>query len=94
MTELKSTFTRDLPRKKKHKEIRVAVCKAIDEMEIGQKFSSLDLYEQVMVNCPELKMLFLETVLRYARMYRRDKFQCVDRSNSLYIRIQEEVQDE
>ena len=28
-----------LPKKKQHKEIRIAVCKAIDSFEIGQKFN-------------------------------------------------------
>lgn len=74
----------DLPKKKKHKEIRIAVCKAIDSFEDGQKITGEMIQEKAAEFFPEVKNKHLETVMRYMRKYRREQVVCVDRNNSIY----------
>ncbi len=73
-----------LPKKQKHKEIRIAVCKAIDSFEVGQKFNGKMIQEKAAEFYPEIKNKYLETIMRYMRMYRRDVCVCIDRANSIY----------
>lgn len=80
-----SPIYRNLPKKEHHKELRIAVSKVLDDMEPGTEFSSVDLYEKVQQLWPG--KYFLDTVMRYARMYRRTKYICIDRANSIYQRV-------
>ena len=82
-----------LPKKKKHKEIRIAVCKAIDSFEDGEKFTGEMIHEKAAEYFPEIKNKYLETVMRYMRKYRREQVVCIDRNNSIYEkRTKEESQ--
>ena len=85
--EKQSTFCEDLPRKKNHKEIRIAVCKAIDSFEDGQKFSGEMIQERAAQFYPECAGKYLETIMRYMRKYRREECVCVDRYNSIYQKM-------
>lgn len=73
-----------LPKKKHHKEIRIAVCKAIDSFEEGKKFTGEMLQEKAAEFYPEVSGKHLETIMRYMRAYRREECVCIDRSNSIY----------
>lgn len=54
-------------------------------MEVGTEFSSVKLYEMVQAVFPG--QYYLETIMRYARMYRRNLYICIDRANSIYKRV-------
>lgn len=81
----------NLPKKKCHKEIRIAVCKAIDSFEIGQKFNGKMIQEKAAEFYPEIKNKYLETIMRYMRKYRREECVCIDRSNSIYQKMAKEA---
>lgn len=94
MQGVTSPFCRDLPRKKIHKEIRRAVDKVLDSMEIGTKFSGSDLPEL----CAKIEPLCAntegETIRRYMRYYRergRGRIVCIDRLNSIYMKMAKEA---
>lgn len=74
----------ELPKKKNHKEIRIAVCKAIDSFEVGTKITGEMIQEKAAEYFPEVSSKHLETVMRYMRKYRREECVCVDRYNSIY----------
>ena len=77
-------FCNELPKKKNHKEIRIAICKAIDSFEVGEKITGEMIQNKASEYFPEIKNKHLETVMRYMRKYRRDNCICVDRYNSIY----------
>jgi hypothetical protein len=74
----------ELPKKKKHKEIRIAVCKAIDSFEVGQKMTGEMIQEKAAEFFPEISNKHLETIMRYMRAYRRDQCVCIDHYNGIY----------
>lgn len=90
MQGVTSPFCKDLPKKIHHKEIRKAVDKVLDSMEIGTKFSGSDLPEL----CAKIEPLCAntegETIRRYMRYYRergRGRIVCIDRLNSIYMKM-------
>lgn len=83
-TEKTAPFTDTLPRKKNHKEIRIAVCKAIDSFEDGKKITAEMIQDKAAEFFPEIRQKHLETVMRYMRAYRRNECVCIDRRNSIY----------
>lgn len=87
----KSPIFEGLPKKKCHKEIRLAVCKAIDSFEVGQKFNGKMIQKKASEFYPEIKKTYLETIMRYMRMYRREECVCVDRANSIYQKMAKEA---
>ena len=87
----KSPIYEGLPKKKKHKEIRIAVCKAIDSFEDGEKFNGKMIQSKAAEFYPGIKEAYLETIMRYMRMYRRDVCVCVDRCNSIYQKMPKEA---
>ena len=79
-----SVFCEGLPKKKNHKEIRIAVCKAIDSFEPGTKITGEMIQAKAAEFYPEIANKHLDTVMRYMRMYRREECICIDRYNSIY----------
>ena len=91
--EKTAPFCRDLPRKPKHKEIRKAVDKILDSMEIGQKFSGSELPELCAKIEPLCAQTEGETIRRYMRYYRdrgRGRIICIDRMNGIYQKLAKE----
>lgn len=88
-----SPIYRELPKKKHHKELRIAVSKVLDEMLPGTIFSSLQFYEMVVSALPISLNPFIDTIMRYARMYRRDLYICIDRANCIYQRVIPEAEE-
>lgn len=86
-----SPIFNELPKKKNHKEIRIAVCKAIDSFEEGKKFSGEMIQEKAAEFFPEISNKHLETIMRYMRKYRREECICVDRYNSIYQKKSKEA---
>ena len=89
--ESTAPFCSALPKKKKHKEIRKAVDKILDSMEVGTKFSGSELP----MMCAKIEPLCAntegETIRRYMRYYRdrgRGMIVCVDRANSIYMKVE------
>jgi len=85
-----SPFCSSLPKKKAHKEIRKAVDKILDEMEIGQQFSGSELPIMCAAIEPLCKNTEGETIRRYMRYYRdrgRGNIVCIDRANSIYQKL-------
>lgn len=83
----KSPFNSNLPKHKKHKEIRNAVDKVLDSMEIGTKFSGSQLPKMCAAIEPLCKKTEGETIRRYMRYYRdrgRGNIVCIDKANSIY----------
>lgn len=90
MKEAKSPIYKGLPKKKNHVEIRKAVDKVLDSMEIGTKFSGSDLPKMCARIEPLCKHTEGETIRRYMRYYRsrgRARIVCVDRNNSIYQKL-------
>lgn len=87
----KSPIFEGLPKKKQHKEIRIAVCKAIDSFEVGQKFNGKMIQKKAAEFYPGIKKTYLETIMRYMRMYRREECVCIDRANSIYQKRVKEI---
>lgn len=87
MKTAKSPVYRELPKKKHHKEIRIAVSKVLDEMLPGTVFSSLEFYTMVIDALTIPLNPFLDTIMRYARKYRRDLYICIDKGNCIYQRV-------
>ena len=86
-------FCRSLPQKKTHKEIRLAVDKVLDSMEIGQKFSGFCLPKMCAEIEPLCKHTEGETIRRYMRYWRdrgRGNIVCIDKANSIYQKIAKE----
>lgn len=86
-------FCMELPRKKLHKEIRKAVDKVLDAMEIGEKFSGSQLPRLCAAIEPKCAGTEGETLRRYMRYYRargRGKIVCIDRANSIYQKLAKE----
>ena len=86
-------FCRELPRKPKHTEIRKAVDKVLDSLEIGAKFSGSELP----IMCADIEPLCEntegETIRRYLRYYRergRGNIVCIDRMNGIYQKLAKE----
>lgn len=79
-----SPIYRELPKKKKHKEIRIAVCKAIDSFDVGTKITGEMIQKKAAEYFPEVANKHLDTIMRYMRMYRREECVCIDRYNSIY----------
>ena len=89
-----SPFCSSLPKKKAHKEIRKAVDKVLDEMEIGQQFSGSELPILCAAIEPLCKNTEGETIRRYMRYYRdrgRGNIVCIDRMNGIYQKLAKEV---
>ena len=85
-----SPFCMTLPKKKCHKEIRKAVDKVLDSMEIGQIFSGSDLPKMCAKIEPLCENTEGETIRRYMRYYRnrgRGQIICIDRQNSIYQKL-------
>lgn len=85
-----SIFCRELPRKKNHKEIRKAVDKILDSMEIGQQFYGSDLPKMCAKIEPLCENTEGETIRRYMRYYRsrgRGRIICIDRQRSIYQKL-------
>ena len=93
MNVKKSPIYQDLPKKKHHKELRIAVSKVLDEMLPGTVFSSLEFYVKVVEELPIPLNPFIDTIMRYARKYRRKLYICIDRANCLYQRVEKEEGD-
>lgn len=79
-----SVFCDELPKKKNHKELRIAVCKAVDSFDDGAKISAEMIQDRAAVFFPDASLKHLDTIMRYVRMYRREEVVCIDRHNSLY----------
>ena len=88
--ENKSPIYAGLPKHKKHVEIRKAVDKVLDSMEIGTKFSGSQLPKMCAAIEPLCKKTEGETIRRYMRYYRsrgRGNIVCIDRTNSIYQKV-------
>ena len=86
-------FCSELPKKKTHKEIRKAVDKILDGMEIGTKFSGSDLPRMCAAIEPLCEHTEGETIRRYMRYYRdrgRGNIVCIDRLNGIYQKLAKE----
>ena len=81
---MNSPIYSELPKKKQHKEIRIAVCKAIDSFDDGEKITGEMIQAKAAEFFPEINNKHLETIMRYMRKYRRDECVCIDRYNSIY----------
>lgn len=83
-------FCKALPKKKIHKEIRKAVDRVLDSMEIGTKFSGSQLPKMCAAIEPLCKRTEGETIRRYMRYWRdrgRGNIVCIDRANSIYQKV-------
>jgi hypothetical protein len=87
MSEKSSVFASELPRKEHHADLRKSVCKAIDEMKDGTRFTAMELRRLAGRYCPKAETAFLETILRYMRYYRRMNVICISRSKALYEKV-------
>lgn len=74
----------DLPKKSNHKELKIAVCKAVDSYDDGDIITPEMLQKKVISFYPDANKTFLETIMRYVRKYRRENVICFDKRNSLY----------
>lgn len=78
----KSPIFKGLPKKKQHKEIRIAVCKAIDSFEVGQKFNGKMIQKKAAEFYPGIKKnllgnnyaLYANVSQRRMRLYRPRQF--------------------
>ena len=89
-----SPFTSELPRKQNHKEIMRAVCKVLDDMEDGTKFSGSQLPRMVAAIEPKCEHTEGETIRRYMRYWRdrgNGRIVCIDRCNSIYQKMPKEA---
>lgn len=86
-----SVFCDELPKKKQHKEIRIAVCKAIDSFSDGQKITAEMIQSKASEFFPEVSNKHLETIMRYMRKYRREQCVCIDRYNAIYEKRSKEA---
>ena len=93
-TVKESVFTSSLPKRKDHSELRKAVCQVIDLIADGTEFTSLELKDALSKLYPKFSNVFLETIMRYIRYYRRQEIICVSRAQSKYKKIQKETENE
>lgn len=85
-----SPITDSLPKKKFHKEIRIAVDRVLDSMVVGTKFSGSELPGMCAAIEPKCRNTEGETIRRYMRYWRgrgRGKVVCIDRANSIYQKM-------
>lgn len=83
-------FTPDLPKKEKHKYIMRAVCKVLDDMEVGTKFSGSQLpkfVSEIDAKCSHTEGETLRRYMRYLRNGKDFKIICIDRANSIYQKV-------
>lgn len=67
--------------------LKKAVEKVIDSYKKGQIFSGLELHREVSKTYPKAKTKYTDTILRTARLCRRDSYICVRRDKSLYKKV-------
>lgn len=67
--------------------ISQAVRHVLDNMPVGTIFYGNQLHEMVVELYPKGRNCYVDTVLKKARQYRRDKFKCLNPAKSKYKRV-------
>lgn len=67
--------------------IAQAVRHVLDNMPVGTRFHGNELKDMVAEVYPKASSAYVDTVMRKARMYRRECFRCLSYTHSMYERI-------
>lgn len=70
-----------------NKTIKEVLIRVINDMPKGQRFYGWELQQMVAVHIPKAARCYVDTILRSAREYCRDKYRVIDSRKSLYERI-------
>lgn len=67
--------------------VRSIVCEVFDRLPVNQDFNGIELKKWCVRIEPSFRAKYDETFLRLLRMYRREKFICIDRAKSKYRKV-------
>jgi len=77
---------------KKLSSISATIKTVIDSYPLGHTFYGNELKDDVVRIYPESQYAYVDTFLKMARRHRRDSYICIDRNNSLYKRVESNIE--